>query len=502
MYGKLKKLVLLSMLVLSICGLAGCGKVAENTVFSADDLSGKKIGVQLGTTGDILVSDMEEDGSNTTVERFNKGNDAVTALKQGKIDAVVIDQMPAKSFVEVNNDLMILDEEYAVENYAICISKNRPELKTSIDEAIDYLSANGTVQKILDNYIGDNTGKTPYVTPAGTDHSNGTLVMATNAYFKPYEYYDNGTIKGIDVDFATAIADYLGMNLKIEDMEFDSIITAVQSGKADFGAAGMTVTEERLKNINFSKSYTTSSQVIIVRDNEAIAENNSIIHRFKSDFLTDNRYQYVLTGLKNTILIAFCAALMGIALGFIVAVIRSTHDKSGGLNIANFICNVYLTVIRGTPTMVQLLIIYYIIFGSVSINKIIVAILAFGINSGAYVAEIFRSGIMSIDNGQFEAARSLGLPYSKTFRYVILPQAFKNVLPALANEFIVLLKETSISGYIGLTDLTRGGDIVRSITYDAMLPLFTVALIYLVLVVILSSLVKKLERRLRSNERR
>ena len=152
--------------------------------------------------------------------------------------------------------------------------------------------------------------------------------------------------------------------------------------------------------------------------------------------------------------------------------------------------------------MVQLLIIYYIIFGSVSINKIIVAILAFGINSGAYVAEIFRSGIMSIDNGQFEAARSLGLPYSKTFRYVILPQAFKNVLPALANEFIVLLKETSISGYIGLTDLTRGGDIIRSITYDAMLPLFTVALIYLVLVVILSSLVKKLERRLRSNERR
>lgn len=502
MYGKLKKLVLLSMLVLSVCGLAGCGKAAKNTVFSVDDLSGKKIGVQLGTTGDTLVSDMEDDGSNTTVERFNKGNDAVTALKQGKIDAVVIDQMPAKSFVETNHDLMILDEEFAIEDYAICISKSRPDLKASIDEAIDYLSANGTVQKILDNYIGDNAGKTPYVTPAGTDHSKGTLVMATNAYFKPYEYYDNGTIKGIDVDFATAIADYLGMNLKIEDMEFDSIITAVQSGKADFGAAGMTVTADRLKNIDFSKSYTTSYQVIIVRDNEAIAENQSIVKKFKNDFLTDNRYQYLLTGLKNTILIAFFAALMGIVLGFIVAVIRSTHDKSGGLNIANFICNVYITVIRGTPTMVQLLIIYYIIFGSVSINKIIVAILAFGINSGAYVAEIFRSGIMSIDNGQFEAARSLGLPYNKTFRYVILPQAFKNVLPALANEFIVLLKETSISGYIGLTDLTRGGDIVRSITYDAMLPLFTVALIYLVLVVILSSLVKKLERRLRSNERR
>ena len=151
--------------------------------------------------------------------------------------------------------------------------------------------------------------------------------------------------------------------------------------------------------------------------------------------------------------------------------------------------------------MVQLLIIYYIIFGSMNVNKILVAVLSFGINSGAYVAEIFRSGIMSIDNGQFEAARSLGLTYNQTMISVILPQAFKNVLPALANEFIVLLKETSISGYIGLTDLTRGGDIIRSITYDAMLPLIGVALIYLVLVMILSTLVKKLERRLRSNER-
>mgnify|MGYP000446051617 FL=1 len=185
----------------------------------------------------------------------------------------------------------------------------------------------------------------------------------------------------------------------------------------------------------------------------------------------------------------------------LIAVVRSNHDKTGGMKVLNFICNIYLTVIRGTPTMVQLLIIYYVIFSSVQVNKIIVAILAFGINSGAYVAEIFRSGIMSIDNGQFEAARSLGLSYKTTMISVILPQAFKNVLPALANEFIVLLKETSISGYIGLNDLTRGGDIIRSITYDPMLPLIGVAIIYLVMVMGLSQLVKKLERRLRNNER-
>ena len=463
--------------IMSLFILTGCkSSVPENTVFSVDDLSGKKIGVQLGTTGDTLVSDYEEDGSGTVVERYNKGNDAILALKQGKIDAVVIDVQPAQSFVKTNSELMILNEEFVTEDYAMCISKNKPELKASINEALNVIKANGTLDKIIDNYIGENAGKTPYISPDGVKR-NGTLVMATNAYFKPYEYYDNGKIVGIDADMAQAVADYLGMNLKIEDMEFDSIITAVQSGKADFGAAGMTVTPDRLKNIDFSDTYTTSKQVVIVRDNDAIKNSGNVVEKFKNDFLT------------------------GIVIGFVVAVKRSTHDKTGTLKIGNFICNLYLTIIRGTPTMVQLLIIYYVIFGSVSINKILVAILAFGINSGAYVAEIFRSGIMSIDNGQFEAASSLGLSYKKTFIYVILPQAFKNVLPALANEFIVLLKETSISGYIGLTDLTRGGDIIRSITYDAMLPLLVVALVYLVMVVILSALVKKLERRLRSNER-
>ena len=224
-------------------------------------------------------------------------------------------------------------------------------------------------------------------------------------------------------------------------------------------------------------------------------------HDFYINFIKDDRYTWLLDGLKNTMIITVFALLIGICIGFLVAIIRSSHDKSGNFKIANSICRVYLTVIRGTPTVIQLLIMNFVVFGSVSVNEILVGSLAFGINSGAYVAEIFRSGIMSIDNGQFEAARSLGLSYKTTMISVILPQAFKNVLPTLANEFIVLLKETSISGYIGLNDLTRGGDIIRSITYDPMLPLIGVAIIYLVMVMGLSQLVKKLERRLRSNER-
>ena len=170
------------------------------------------------------------------------------------------------------------------------------------------------------------------------------------------------------------------------------------------------------------------------------------------------------------------------------------------LIIMDFLAKVFLTVIRGTPTMVQLLIMYYIILVALD-NKILVAVIAFGLNSAAYVAEIVRSGIMSVDEGQFEAGRSLGLNYTQTMRLIILPQAFKNVLPALANEFITLLKETSISGYIAIPDLTKGGDIIRSQTYDAFLPLFGVAVIYLVLVMILTAGVHKLETRLRTNER-
>lgn len=217
------------------------------------------------------------------------------------------------------------------------------------------------------------------------------------------------------------------------------------------------------------------------------------------NFIEDDRYMYLVSGLGTTLIITLFAVLIGIVLGFLVAIIRATYDKTGKLKILSKICGCYLTIIRGTPAVVQLLIMYYIVFVNFD-SKIGVAVIAFGINSGAYVAEIVRSGIMSIDKGQMEAGRSLGFSYVQTMWFIIMPQAFKNVLPALANEFIVLLKETSICGYIGLMDLTRGGDIIRSRTYEAFLPLFAVALIYLLLVMILTKLVAKLERRLRTDE--
>ena len=231
---------------------------------------------------------------------------------------------------------------------------------------------------------------------------------------------------------------------------------------------------------------------------------------FVLNFIKEDRWKFITTGLQNTLLITFLAVLIGVALGVIVAVTRASYDKTAEempkgfkkslFSFLNSVCKVYLTVIRGTPVVVQLMIMYYIIFAT-SRNSVMVAILAFGINSGAYVAEIARSGIMSIDAGQFEAGRSLGFNYVQTMWYIIIPQAFKNILPALANEFIVLLKETSVAGYVTIRDLTMGGNIIRASTYSAFMPLIAVALIYLEMVIFFTWLVGKLERRLRNSER-
>ena len=457
------------------------------------------------------------------------------------------------------------------------------------------------------------------------------LTMATNATFPPYEYVADHKIDGIDPAIVRRIADKLGYELDIQDMAFDSVIAAVQTGKADIAASGITVTEERKKQVFFTDPYVVAEQVIIVKNNSSvkskadlkkarigvqhgttgdtfvtkeikeperfangplavaalladkidavvvdgepaevyIAQNQglkkinepltseeyafaigkhnpellnkfnlellklrnsgelvSIITHYKElnsasqksskfdsstlkgkvsesiyiNFIKDNRYRYLINGFIITLQVTFFSVLLGIIIGFGVAVIRSTADNTGKLKFADFLCRVYLTIIRGTPVVVQLLIIYFVIFGSVDIDKVLVAVIAFGINSGAYVAEIIRSGISSIDRGQMEAARSLGLSYWQSMREIILPQAIKNVLPALGNEFIVLLKETSVSGYIALADLTKGGDIIRSQTYDAFLPLIAVALIYLAVVMLLSYLLGILEKRLKRNE--
>lgn len=261
---KMKRAVSVVLAAVCVMSMAACGGKKEAAqINKIEDLKGKKVGVQLGTTGDLYASDDKDLAMK--VERFDKGFEAVQALKQGKVDAVIIDNQPAQVFLEQTKGLKLLESAYAEEEYAFCFQKGN-ELCAQVNDAMKELKADGTFDKIVASYIGETAGKNYYESPADTAYTNGTLVMATNAEFPPYEFREGDKIVGIDADFAKAIADKLGMELKIEDMKFDAIIAAVNSGKADFGAAGMTVTEDRLKQADFSDTYYKGIQSIIVKD--------------------------------------------------------------------------------------------------------------------------------------------------------------------------------------------------------------------------------------------
>ena len=258
----MKKTTFAAGILSAVLLISGCGNssVPANNVNSLDDLKNKTIGTQLGTTGYILAGDIE----GATIEGYNKGADAIQALKQAKVDAVMIDMETAKEFVKKNNDLRILEEPFDQEEYSICYRKDDAELGKKLDEALTALKADGTLDGIVSHWIGDSADHASF-TPDSAITRNGTITMATNAEFPPYESMESGNIVGIDVDMMRAVCDKLGMELVIENMEFDSIITAVTSGKADVGVAGMSVTEDRLKNVNFTQGYATSTQAVVVR---------------------------------------------------------------------------------------------------------------------------------------------------------------------------------------------------------------------------------------------
>lgn len=494
------KLSILFLAALAFALFTGCEKQdnpLENKVFAVSDLGHKKVGVQIGNTADIYASEYGGDTAKIDVERFTKLADAVQALKQGKLDAVLLDDQPAVFFVKQNPTLRILDEAFVEETYAGVVAKGNESLLDTFNMTLAEMHQNGIFDSLMNTYIGG-TGNFHY---AQKVKEGQHLVLATNAQFPPYEYHDGEFIVGLEIELAYYLADKMGRVLEIQDIEFDAVINAVSTGKADLGLSGFTVTEERKKSINFTNKLVDNKVVILVRTGEMEASQEGFIDKFHKNFIKDNRWKYIGEGLRNTLIISVCAAILGIVIGFIIALVRVNHERNGKFKVANWICTAYLAVIRGTPMMVQLLIIYYIVFSSVNINKLLVAIIAFGVNSGAYVAEIIRSGIKGVDPGQIDAGRSLGLNFRTVMISVVYPQAFKNSLPALTNEFISLIKETSICGYIGLTDLTRGGDIIRSLTYEPLFPLLSVAVVYFIIVAGLSACVSRLEKRLKKNER-
>lgn len=449
-----------------------------------------------------------------------------------------------------------------------------------------------------------------------TKKTEGELVMVTEAGFAPFEYYSNGEIVGVDIEIVEHIAKRLNKKLVIKDISFSSIISEIKTGKSDIGAAGISYTEERGKEVDFTIDYAVSKQIIIVKKdsnikninditgtvavqlgtvadhfvtenypsikvvrekqfiaaiedlkgnkveavimdevpakklineemmildealitdyygmvvskdnqellkvaNEVIEElkedgsidemiyrhlsndnevkGTNLLERIYNSLIKDGRYNYILEGLKNTVLMSLGAVVIGIIFGSLLAIIGNYYDNTNKLKILNFLSKLYINIIRGTPSILQLMIIYYIIFANRNINITLVGIFAFGINSSAYVAEIIRSGLNSIDKGQKEAGFALGLSYQKVMKHILFPQAIKNSLPSLGNEFITLVKETAVGAYIGIVELTKASDIIASRTYDYFFPLIIIALIYLSITFMLSRLVSYVEKRL------
>lgn len=462
--------------------------------------------------------------------------------------------------------------------------------------------------------------------PITANADKEVIDIGTSADFPPYEYYEGDEIVGIDPDIIKAIGEYMGAEVKLHDMDFNTIIASIQSGKVDGGAAGFTVTEERKKSVDFTDSFAKTSQVVIVRKdtdikevddlnndkaigtqlgtigdtlakddfgeenvnsfnkvpdailslkskkidavildkhsaenfisanadlglidtpyleeeyaiavskdkpellasmNEAIAalkesgeidkimdkyqgseeteEASGIFGRFKSTIIDNGAYKYLIDGLKTTLIVTFFALILSFILGLIIALVREASlnidQGQGGLGsvlikILDKIFALFVSIIRGTPSTIQLLIMFNVILVNID-NLMLVAVISFALNSSAYMAELFRGGINSVDKGEREAARSLGLSNLQTMKKVVMPQAIKNSLPALGNEVITLFKETSISGFIGLADLTRGASIVISQTFDAATAYFTAAIIYLIIVLIIEKVFKQFEK--------
>ena len=482
--------------------------------------------------------------------------------------------------VKVLKEILLTEEDYA-----FAINKSDVDLQTEVNEMIAEMKADGSLEKLVNSYF-DDTATFTYVNKT-PEPATGDFVMATNAFFPPFEYIYGDAYKGVDVEFAYLIAQRLGKNLFIDDMNFDAIIPSIVSGESDIGMAGMTVTEERLKTVDFATSYYTSAQVLTVladdttfdecetvEDVEEILKSkgkayivgtqtgttgyyyssggndfgfdgfpnlttnayttgalafadlrneriNAVIldlqpslsiargfsgtktQIFYRQFITLGGYKTFLTGLQNTLTIAVVGLLIGFLIGCLIATVKLIPSKNPAMKGGKWLCDLYVALFRGTPMVVQLLLMHFALFPmlGIRISSVLEAVLIFGMNSGAYMAEILRGGINAVDKGQMEAGRSLGFGFGQTMFRIVLPQAIKNILPTLGNEFIALIKETSVVSFIAVVDVTKAFQNIGNATYEFFVPYIALAIVYLVLVFGISKLVKFMEKRLAKNER-
>ena len=466
-------------------------------------LSGKVVSSQTGSITDILIDSVLP---NVTYSYFNNRADMLAALKNGKVEAMPADEPVARLIVAQNPALTILPERIVEDHYGVALQKDSP-LTAQVNDAIARLKADGTLEAMKEKWTGADEGVKilPQLDYPG---ANGTLRVAHDIAAEPMEYVGaGGEPAGYDLELMLRIGEILDRKVEFTGVDFSGLIPMLQSGRADAAVGCMSITDERRKVVDMSDSYYEGGLYFIVRKvNESPASVSSQTEKsfwndlkdsFTRTFLTEDRWKLVLDGLGVTATISICSGILGPLMGFGICMLRRSKKRFASLPAAAFI-----RLIQGTPIVVLLMILYYIIFGKVDISAILVAIFGFSVNFAVYASEMMRTGIDAVDKGQIEAAHALGLTRARTFWKITFPQAALHFLPVIKGEFISMVKMTSVVGYIAVQDLTKVSDIIRSRTLEAFFPLIATAIIYFLLANTLTMLLSRMEIQLDPKRRK
>ncbi len=466
---------------------------------SIDDLKDKRIGVQLGTVYDIYATKAFPDA---TILQYPTYQEVTLAVSAGKVDAGLSDLDTLVEVMRVNSELVPFGKPIFSSPVAAGFARKSTDLRTAFNTFLEGIRQNGIWADMVDRWMTRRSQKMPELRSTFT---NGTLVVGVSSGGFPFAAVQNTELAGFDVELARRFAAHLGKQVRFADQEFSGLIAALVSGKIDVIIANMFVTEERREQIDFSDPYFEQDSVAFTLKSNTVAADakaaaapgppshvslvESVLSSFQSNIIHEQRYLLIWDGLKTTALIAVLSTLLGTALGALVCYMRMS-----ALAWLRVPARMYISILRGIPVVVLLMLIFYVVFASVNISPVLIAVLAFGMNFAAYVSEIFRSGIEGVDRGQSEAGIAMGFTRTQTFGFIILPQMIQRILPVYKGEFISLVKMTSVVGYIAVQDLTKAGDIIRSRTFDAFFPLIMVAVLYFLIALVLMQALEYLER--------
>lgn len=469
------------------------------------DIADKRIAVLTSSVQDRYAT---RHYPNAKVLQFDTVSDVVMALKAGKADVALYDENPLRDVLRKNPEFGLLGKPLFSLPMGVGFSKQRANLRAAYDRWLAEIRADGTYDAMKRRWMDEQATALPPLPQGG---GRGTLVVGTMSAGYPFVAVHNGQLVGFDIEMIRRFAASQDMAVRFADMQFGALIPALAAGKVDMIAASIAITDERKQQIDFGTPYFHEQVYAFARKDRIVGGDGTVpqasakpqgfltrtADSFRTNILQENRYRLILDGLATTVVIAILATIFGTLLGGLVCFMRMSSRA-----ILNVPARMYIAVLRGMPVLVLLMLIFYVVFASVDISPVLVAVIAFGLNFAAYATEIYRTGISGIDKGQSEAGIAMGFTRLQTFRYIILPQTIQRILPVYKGEFISLVKMTSIVGYIAVQDLTKASDIIRSRTFDAFFPLIMVAILYFLIAWVLMQAIEYLERKTDPKSRR